>query len=177
MSVKSKPIESDMLEVDTWYTFTVNPDDRRQYRNSKLKRVDRVRTYLINYHLMDLKQSAEFQLFPEFSNPWKQYYMKEGKRIRGENKITRLHYHGRIRFKNLLPWYSYIYNDLIKSCNIEIDTIQDAATWKAYQLKNKDKMLSMLQTNRSKYWIDSDNIKLIKSIDSRDIDELEHGIK
>lgn len=145
----------DMLEPGVLYSITINPDDRHQYFKSGGDRFEKVRTYLINYHLRHLKESSTFTLYPECSNPWKG----------GHNKPTRFHYHGSITFKSVASWYSHLYNQLIEVSNIAISPIkkEDVVYQKAYAKKNRTIMTSICKELFTKYKIVSSDIKYIKN--------------
>lgn len=148
--------KADMLEPGKLYSITINPDDKRQYFSSRADRFDKIRTYLINYHLRFLKDSADFVLYPECSNPWKGGHSK---------KPTRFHYHGRISFSSLFPWYSYVYNNLIDVASIDISPIKqgDADYHKAYITKNSTIMKTICEDAFTKYKVISKDLKYIKN--------------
>lgn len=148
----------DMLKVNTPYAITINPDDCHQYFNKKDRRIRHINTYFVNHFFTKWKETIDFQLFPEFSNPWRSYTASKY-----QNKHVRYHWHGVIFFKDTSRWYEYLYNDLIKVAQIEIDTIDDEKYWADYCTKNKESMKPNLRSNRLDYKIDSDKIKYIKN--------------
>lgn len=120
----------DMLQIGIEYSLTINPDNAHQYLLKKDDRMEMVHNYLFNYHLYKLKDHCNFALYPEFSNP----------NADTKGSVTRMHYHGKIKFNNIegiFMWYNSIYNGLKKISFIEIDTIDNHQTWKNYYSKNK----------------------------------------
>lgn len=147
-----KTYTPDMLELNTCYEITINPDNSHQYLLAKGDRLELVYNYLYNYHLFKIKDHCNFKLYPEFSNP-------SSDNIKG---ITRMHYHGTINFtsvEGIYMWYLYIYNGLKQISSVKVDTITSKETWKNYCTKNKDIMSMLCKHARVPYIMTHTNKK------------------
>ena len=123
-------IAPDMWKPHTWYALTINPDNSHQYLDDKDNRIEKVCTYIQNYHLIKLKDNADWILYTEISSPSEDN--KKG--------VTRIHFHGKIRFttpQGLLSWYMYIHNGLKTVSMVKMDVISEDEKWEQYSTKNK----------------------------------------
>lgn len=120
------PIDPDMLQNDVVYTFTLNPADTYQY-NNKDNRIKLVTAKVIA-NLLHYKNFCKWMLVPEFSTP--ECY----------KAVPRLHFHGTIKFTNVMAFYIKEFYLLKKWCQFEIDTIDDKKHWKSYVTKNASPM-------------------------------------
>lgn len=105
------------IDIELPYTFTFNPCDGRQYYYD----ADRVETFMEYWRTLfdSMFDDIEIDVHLEVS------------------KLGRLHFHGIIKFKNLLNFYL---KDIIKLKNegtLEIDTIEDGEVWEEYCTKQK----------------------------------------
>lgn len=121
------------IEIGKKYTITIAPDDSHQYfevpkRDGRLlKFISWARIYIYKAFL-----NNEYELFTEVSP-------------RG-----RLHFHGTIKFKSnehLLDFYIYTIPHLLKSNQIEIDTIKDPKVWDEYKRKQQKFNLPVITSN------------------------------
>lgn len=104
-----------------WYSITVNPDDHIQFRNKK-DRPHHIRQYIFEHweELFPEGSLDDLVLYPDLSYP---EYL-------GKGKYPRFHYHGIVKFKNVVH---FLLNTSIDQHFItEIDTIDDMVIWKKY---------------------------------------------
>lgn len=135
-----KPLtfKQDMLKLNVDYTININPDNIHQYntetcKHSKCDRLYYVCRYIQNSHMRKLMKHTKYFIAPEISSP-KQDNMKG---------ITRIHFHGIIRFTDMIGikiWYYYVLNELKAISMVELDTIDNIATRKNYCYKNSHVM-------------------------------------
>lgn len=159
-------IDGDMLRTNTWYTLTVCPNDPKQYHGMKDQRLELVLTYFDIYHFSKWKKHGiEYILYPEISTP-------KPSNFKG---LTRIHFHGKIRFKGiegLSKWYMHDFDYLKKTCMIEVDTIQSKEKWEQYITKNEDPMRQICKYQRLPYPL-SDDLKTLKRLKrSVSVDEI-----
>lgn len=111
-------IDVEDIVPETPYTFTFNPNDQRQFWEDQ---------YRFKNFMTQLKKDF--------------YFLKEVCRIKGFVEISkggRLHFHGCIRFKEVLDIFSFFLNKvhtLQRYGTYEIDTLQDSTKWNEYVAK------------------------------------------
>lgn len=134
-----KEYKPDMLQPDTWYGITINPDNAHQYFDKKRERIEWVTTYLMNYHLHKLNPYGKYELYPEISLP-------KGDNVNGK---TRIHYHGKIKLniEGIFILYMYILNALKGIATVEITDNYN----ESYYTKNKDSMVQMCKMSNMPY--------------------------
>lgn len=138
IEAKSEP---DMLQNDILYTFTINPNDKKQYYHQS-RRVKLIVSGVTEF-LNTFKDFSEYTLYPEFSTP-----------NATKTKLgPRLHYHGIIKFTNVMEFYKRGYLSLLKWCMFEIDTIEDRSIWKKYCHKNTLIVKPWFESNKIPYKI------------------------
>lgn len=158
--IGNKPQEypSDMVDLNVWYAITINPDNKHQYIEYKRDRLEYVYAYLLNYHMLKLSDYSDYILYPEISTP------KEDNK-RG---ITRIHYHGKIRFtktEGIFIWYMYVLNNLKSISVVKFDTIANAKTWENYIAKNKQQMIMLCKFAKVPYYM-TDECKRYNRVDN-----------
>lgn len=117
-NAKGSIIAMEEVSLGTTYSLTIAPCDDYQYWNAN-DRMDKFRSWL---RLRLRKLSADIEAHLELSP-------------RG-----RLHMHGTIRFTSRRGVYNFYLNDiysLLKTSQVEIDTIKDPKIWYDYCNKQK----------------------------------------
>lgn len=144
----------EMLSAQT-YSFTLNPSDKHQYWNEKLRRFEKVVTNIKK--LLGFILYAEYELYPEIS-------------IKG-----RVHFHG---YLSVLDPVNFLLYDVkkLETCSIyEIDTIANPEVWRSYIQKDKKKMKSYCSFKNYPYQLSNKSREApLQNIDI--IDALNHGI-
>lgn len=153
----------DMLDVNTEYTISINPDDSHQFtggtpNKSPYDRLYHVIRYIQNTHMVKLDKQTHYKLYPEISLP------------KADNKtgICRIHVHGTIKFKTyeaLYVFYMYILNNLKAVATVEIDTISCKETWSNYTKKNKKPMQVLCKEHDVPYPITNKTSYMISGIE------------
>lgn len=119
-----------LLNNQTYYSFSMNP--KCQYEESSSRYIDlysSVVSFFKQHHATDY---AELDLNTEVSYP-----LKNGIDKRKSNEvISRIHFHGTIRFLSVVHWYIYVQPFLAGFCIYEIDTISNMDTWNNYITKD-----------------------------------------
>lgn len=107
------------LEYNKDYSFTINPADSYQYFDIEVvsERIKSFHNYFKKKLLETLGTHAvQYNMVMEMSSR------------------ARLHYHGTIRFSNIIQAINTI-RKLEKYCTYEIDVIKDPDVWNAYMTK------------------------------------------
>lgn len=110
-----------MYDPNRIYSITINPNDETQkfYTKDPIRNLNKY--YINNYFYLWKQAGIKFNLYAEYSNGSKYRY----------------HWHGTIQFNEGIGlWYSKLHNQMVRECNIDIDTIDDHELWKEYCLKN-----------------------------------------
>lgn len=126
LELKKTP-KSNMMQIDTLYSITINPDDCHQYYGFP-DRMDKLHKYWSKYFE---KFSWRYNLYAEFSNP------------SNSKSFPRYHFHGLILFKSykqLQRWYTRIQFELAKVAYFDFDTYDHTEHWKIYCRKSQDVM-------------------------------------
>ncbi len=128
------------------YTLNICPDDRHQH----LGEIARTFICLVEHRkkLSKLRRYAEYRLVPEYSFP-----MKSSK-----GSFPRLHYHGTIKFNDIMAFLEIGYYELTRWCIFEVDTISDPTYWDQYCRKDHKLMMAHLNSRRMKSTISSEYV-------------------
>lgn len=119
-----------LLNNYDYYSISINP--KIQFEESSSRYID-VYSSMVSF----LKQHtttdyAELNLITEVSYP-----LKNGLEKRKSNEvISRIHFHGTIKFTSVVHWFIYVQPFLAGYCIYEIDTINNIDTWKNYMTKD-----------------------------------------
>lgn len=116
---KAKIISPEEIVCDTKYSFTINPNDKRQYFDC----IDRV---------IKLREFLEQQIL-EIPNVHINVYMEC-------SRNGRLHFHGTIMFTtfdSIKHYYINKMHDWSNWCNMEIAPLTDPDKWQEYCVKSK----------------------------------------
>lgn len=114
-------IEKKMIRFknDIWYSITINPDDDCQYQG-KPDRFFKLKQLMFLQRVNWFMGVADMILYPDLSYP--------ERLIR--QSYPRMHYHGIIKFNDVLKFL--LSTTIHRSCQVEIDTIEDLEYWTAY---------------------------------------------
>lgn len=125
-----------LYETNTWYSFSLNPPDTKQFYGTKAGREFAFMGY---WHdaLYSLKTYAKFELYVEVS-------------LKG-----RLHFHGIIMPKDTLNFLLYGVKMIESFGMYEIDTIADEDRWKKYYMKDQKYWLKRMKLFKKTYPFDS----------------------
>lgn len=140
MENKNPEVCKDMLDLDTTYAITINPNDEHQYFGDRDNRLEKVCTYMQNFHLTKIA-NMEYILYPEISTP--------SGAVKGQ--CTRIHFHGVIKFttyESLSKWYITAYNRLVKVAMVKVKPIDNIDKWTKYYQKNNVVMSALCKLAR-----------------------------
>lgn len=113
---KNSHLKPEDVAVGVEYTFTINPDDTRQYFGSPNR--------LGLFHEYWSKRLLE--LFYSKAAYWFEIEISSN---------GRLHMHGIVRIENIQALYLYTIPALVMLGSTEMDTIEDRGKWVEYMLK------------------------------------------
>lgn len=133
-----------MFKDGDYISITMNTRDSLQYFNFSTQRRLRyaVRVY---YNIARLLTNiGTFELRPELS--------------RG----GRLHYHGTLKLYDSFEFHVHVIPILKEVCNLDLDTIDDMAVWKAYCAKDSGTMEPGLTKHALPYELRNDNLDIKK---------------
>lgn len=111
----SSNLKIENVDVKEWYSITMNPSDDHQYWGAKERQKMFVNWAQLTFYRILL--NTDYILYLELS------------------PAGRLHWHGKIRFRNkerLIKFYMDDINKLNKILIFEIDTIKDKDVWDTY---------------------------------------------
>lgn len=116
---KAKIISPEEIILKTKYSFTLNPNDKRQY-------------FEVTNRIHKLTEFIEQELL-EIPNVDVDVYMEV-------SRTGRLHFHGTIAFstkESIVHFYVNKMNDWLSFCNMEIAPLKDPDIWLTYCTKSK----------------------------------------
>lgn len=131
-----------LLEVNTPYSITLNPNDSHQYAGKQ----DRMEKFRNNYYGITVKWAQlgiNYVLYTELSEP------KNSNGTIG----PRLHLHGIIKFKTneaIKRFLLFEYYELTRCGIVDIDTIDDMDYWQKYIQKQQHIINETPLTNLTK---------------------------
>lgn len=168
-SPKHKPkVYEPMLDNSTSYAITINP--KNQFEESSSRYIDvysSLVTFLKKHNHTDY---AELHICTEVSYPLKNGLEKR----KSSEVISRIHFHGVIKFISVVHWFMYVQPFLAGFCIYEIDTIDDMDTWNSYITKDRVQWL-IVDIPFTEYCI-TDSVILSSKVKKKKQKEWDNGV-
>lgn len=141
MEIEKKHLPN-MLNINTLYSFTINPNDTHQFYDNYDKcfhnRIGKVLNYIIR---VLSRTNFTYLLYPEISTPMTN--KKDGRSLK-----PRIHVHGFIMFRTynqLYHWYNEDFNIVDTIGYFDMDTVDDPNFYVKYAQKNLSIMSKILE--------------------------------